>query len=115
MDNPFIKKHGFEAPPIAILEGRTIGFGRNGAMAQYKCMACGCEISVKLKGDMTQENLDSWGKMKATKHHQCPVVANIMETDKKKIFADIYRGADKKNDQDYKAEKRGYGKSTGRA
>lgn len=111
MTTDFLKTHGFERPPVAILEGHTIGYGKSGAGAYYKCLACGAQITVKLRGNsntMTQDNLDKWGKMKAESHHQCAVIAGMVDHDKKKIFADIYRGADKKNDLDYKAEKKGH-------
>lgn len=103
-DPGFLKKHGFERPPRPFFSG-NFSTGKDYVQADLTCHTCGTKIHIRFRGNpetMTEKGLKDWILHRAEKRHDCPAVKAVMQANTRKYYADILRGRDKLNDQEYR-------------
>lgn len=118
MSDIFQKKFGFDRPPVAFFSGTWQAF-KHGIEADLTCKTCGGRIHIFFRGNpdtMNEAGIKRWILFRAEKRHECPAVADIINSGRKKYFADIYRGLEKKHEEDRHLIKGDFsGKPTGNA
>lgn len=110
MDNhSFEKKHGFIRPPRAFFTGTYQSF-KDSVEAKLHCKTCGGEVNIRFRGNpdtMSEAGLRDWILKRAEIRHQCPAVLDLLKAKSRKYFADIFRGKEKNDEDDYKARQNG--------
>lgn len=102
MGKSFRQRFGFDRPPTAFFSGFWRAF-QDGIEAKLTCKTCGGEVNIFFHGNpnsMTEAGIKNWILLRAENHHECPAVQNILDSKRKKYFADIYRGIEKKYEED---------------
>jgi hypothetical protein len=107
--NAFTKKFGFDRPPRAFFSGTFQSF-KNAVEATLTCKTCGGTVHMHFRGNpdtMSEQGLREWILKRAEARHQCPAITDILAAKSRRYFADLFRGKEKLQEEQYKASQHG--------
>lgn len=107
--NAFKKKFGFDRPPRAFFSGTFQTF-KDCVTAKLTCRTCGGEVHIRFRGNpdtMSEQGIKDWILRRAEVRHQCPAVLDILKAKSHNFFADIFRGREKLQEEEYRNKQRG--------
>jgi len=108
MQTEFHKKHGVVRPPRAYFEGYWGPRSDGSVEAKLTCKDCGGAVNIHFRGinRMDDATTGRYVLRRAEALHECPSVADLLRAKPKRYFEDLFRGNEKRQEQEYKFSKR---------